>query len=159
MSSQVIALLEGHDHSKKIELTEEMTCIVFGSDRSCKDGYIRKNNGIALFHCRIYLQRSETQEGWDTYIQDKAVNTKKYVTYVNNCELKTREKKRLCDNANITIGKEKEVSFVFHDVFNRNEEAKMKELPEIISNQFKNGDGELGRAHIQMHILQIENEN
>ena len=147
MPSQVIALFEGHDHSKKIEFTEKMTSVVFDSDHSCKDGYICKNDKtIALFHCRIYLQRSETQEGWNTYIQDRSMNSQKYVTYVNDHRLEMRKSQLLCDNDKITIGTETPVSFVFHDAFNRNEEAKMKELPEIFSNQFKNGDGELGRG-------------
>ena len=121
MSSRVIALLEGHGHSKKIELTEEMTCVDFGSDRSCKDGYIcNNNNTIALFHCRIYLQRSETQEGWDTYIQDRSMNSQKFVTYVNDHRLEMRKSQLLCDNDKITIGIETPVSFVFHDAFNRN---------------------------------------
>ena len=157
MSSQVIALFEGRNYAMTIELTEEQKCVVIGSDYSCRKGYVSQDETIiASFHCRVYLQRDESQKGWKTIIQEKAMNPKKYATYVNNHKLKMRGTQWLLDNDEIKIGAGKKlISFVFRDMYTRNEEAKIFKIPEYLLYRFKIMNEEIGNgAHSRIYLAQ-----
>src|SRR5581483_7860457 len=110
MSSQVIACFEGRNYAMTIELTEEQKCVIIGSDYCCRKGYINQNESlIAALHCRVYLQRSSNLKSWNVFVQEKAMNTQKYATYVNNNKLEMRKTQLLIDNDEIKIGSGKKL--------------------------------------------------
>src|SRR4051812_46769584 len=103
MSSQVISRFEGRNFNFHVELTEEQKCVIIGSDSSCKQGYINKDDEIiAPLHCRVYIQKDV--RSWKTHIQEKAMNSQKYETYVNGHRLGMRKKQWLCHKDEIRIG-------------------------------------------------------
>src|ERR1043166_5299713 len=140
MSPEVISRFEGRNYNLCIELTEKQKCVVIGSDCTCRQGYIRHRQGekiIAAFHCRVYIEKDGRD--WKTYIQEKAMNSQMYETYVNGNRLKMREIQWLCNKDEIKIGSGGTLLyFAFHDEYSRREEERNIEVPKELSNRFKN---------------------
>jgi meiosis-specific serine/threonine-protein kinase MEK1 len=148
MSFQVISRFEGRNVRKCIELTESKTSISIGSDDSCGKGKICGDEVlIAPLHCFVYLRKNENQQIWETYIQEKAMNLQKYVTYVNNCRLKMRGKQILYDNDEIKVGNHNQlIEFVFHDEYSKRVEERAIEVPEKYRDRFENGNYIIGEG-------------
>lgn len=140
MSLQVISCFKGRNVQKYIELTENQKSIIIGSDDACGKGYIDNEVFIAPFHCFVYLRKKENQQVWETFIQEKTMNTQKYVTYVNDSKLKMRGKQLLFNDDVIKLGNNNNqlMVFVFHDEYMKRVKEKEIEAPEIYSDRFKN---------------------
>ncbi|GBC10718.1 hypothetical protein RclHR1_09850007 [Rhizophagus clarus] len=162
MSSQVISRLKGRNCRLCIELTENQSSVMIGSDDSCGKGNTKVSEAIiSPLHCFVYLHKKENQQFWETYIQDKAMNTQKYVTYVNNCKLKMRGKQLLFDNDVIKLGNNnKFIDFVFHDEYSKRAEEKEIEVPEIYNSRFKNENYLIGKgAHSRIYRARDKKHN
>ncbi|PKY47414.1 kinase-like protein [Rhizophagus irregularis] len=146
MSLQVISCFKGRNVQKYIELTENQKSIIIGSDDACGKGYIDNEVLIAPFHCFVYLRKKENQQIWETFIQEKTMNTQKYVTYVNDSKLKMRGKQMLFDDDVIKLGNNDNqlIVFVFHDEYMKRVKEKEIEVPEIYSDRFKNKNDIIG---------------